>query len=108
MVALHTPRATTLHHPLRYGADGARWRSMEFGNLEIPYVFPIFQISLPWVISVVLFGGIVIPTLIKTVTLTYILTDIYIIILSINISCECIFSTTLRTGISCTSATVSL
>ena len=58
---------------------------MEFGNLEIPYVFPIFQISLPRVISKVLFGGIMIPTLIKTVTLTYILTDIYIIILSIYI-----------------------
>ena len=30
-----------------------------------------------------------ITTFIKTVTLTYILTDIYIIIVSINISCEC-------------------
>ena len=81
---------------------------MEFGNLEIPYVFPIFQISLPRVISKVLFGGIMIPTLIKTVTLTYILTDILIIILSIYISCKCIFPSTLRTGISCASSSVSL
>ena len=59
------------------------------------------SISLMWVISKVLFGCIVISTLIKTVTLTYNITDILIIILSIYISCECIFSTTLRTCISC-------
>ena len=35
----------------------------------------------PWVISKVLYGGIVIPTLIKTVTFTYIIIDIYIIVI---------------------------
>ena len=49
-----------------------------------------------------------VTTLIKTVTLTYIITDILIIILSIYISCECVFSTTLRTSISRTESSISL
>ena len=67
------------------GADGAvmvvRVRS---------FIFPIRSnertlISLMWVITKILSWCVVITTLIKTVTLTYILTDIYIIILSIYI-----------------------
>ena len=40
----------------------------------------------PRIISKVLFWGIVIPTFIKTVTLTYVIIDIYIIIICINIT----------------------
>ena len=46
-----------------------------------------------------------VATLIKTVTLTYIIIDIYIII-CINISCKYIFSTTLRTHMACTATSV--
>ena len=56
-------------------------------------------IPLPRVISIVLFGGIVIPTLINTITHTYIITDIYIII-CINISSKRVFVSTLGTDIS--------
>ena len=43
-------------------------------------------ITLPRIISKVLFWGIVIPTLIKAVTLTYVIIDIYIIVICINIT----------------------
>ena len=49
---------------------------------------------------------IVITTLIKTVTLTYPLTDILIIILSVYISRKCMFSTALRTVISSTTSSI--
>ena len=40
----------------------------------------------PWIISKVLFWGIVIPSLIKMITLTYVIIDIYIIVICINIT----------------------
>jgi len=51
--------------------------------------FPMFStnqppITLPLLISKVLFWGIVIPTLIKAVTLTYVIIDIYIICINIT------------------------
>jgi hypothetical protein len=49
-----------------------------------------------------------ITTLIKTVTLTYIIIDILIIIMSINISCKRPFTMTLRTYMSCTTPSISL
>ena len=47
-----------------------------------------------------------VSTLIKTITLTYIITDIYIIILGINITSKYIFSTTLRTYMACATTSV--
>ena len=47
-----------------------------------------------------------VSTLIKTITLTYIIIDIYIIILGINITSKHIFSTTLRTYMACRSTSV--
>ena len=64
-------------------------------------------ISQPRIISKILFRGIMIPTYIKTVTLTYSLIDI-LISLSINATSKTIFPPTLRTTISCTSTTISL
>ena len=62
----------------------------------------------PWVILKVLFGGIVIPTFIKTITLTYIIIDILIIIMSINISCKRLFTMTLRTYMTSPRSSISL
>ena len=47
-----------------------------------------------------------VSTLIKTITLTYIIIDICIIILGINITSKYIFSTTLRTHMACRSTSV--
>ena len=47
-----------------------------------------------------------VTTLIKAITLTYIIIDIYIIILGINITSKYIFSTTLRTHMACTAPSV--
>ena len=47
-----------------------------------------------------------VTTLIKTVTLTYIIIDIHIIILGINITSKYIFSTTLRTHMACATTSV--
>ena len=52
--------------------------------------------------------GIVVTTLIKTITLAYIITDIYIIILGINITSKYIFSTTLRAYMACTTPSIFL
>ena len=77
------------------------------------FVFPMrinkqtILIPLPWVISEILVWGIVIPTFIKTITLTYYIIDIYIII-CINIPSKYIFSTTLRAYMACATTSVSL
>ena len=47
-----------------------------------------------------------VTTLIKTVTLTYIIIDIHIIILGINITSKYIFSTTLRTYMACAAPSI--
>ena len=47
-----------------------------------------------------------VSTLIKTVTLTYIIIDIYIIILGINIMSKHTLSTTLRAYMACTTTSV--
>ena len=47
-----------------------------------------------------------VTTLIKTITLTYIIIDIHIIILGINITSKYIFSTTLRTYMACTAPSI--
>ena len=47
-----------------------------------------------------------IAALIKAVTLTYIISDILIVILSAYISCKCMFATTLRTVISSTTSSI--
>jgi hypothetical protein len=62
----------------------------------------------PWIILKVLTWCIVITTLIKSITLTYSLIDILIIIVSVNVSCECILSSTLRTRISATTSSILL
>ena len=49
-----------------------------------------------------------ITTFIKAVTLTYIITDIYIIIFCIHIPGKYIFSSTLRAYMACTATSVSL
>jgi len=61
----------------------------------------------PRVILKVLTWGVVITTLIKAVTLSYIISNILIISI-INISSKRIFPTTLRAGIARTSTSVSL
>ena len=52
-----------------------------------PYSFnqPTIIIHLPRVIIKVLFGGIMIPTLVRTVTLTYVIIDTYILLIDIYI-----------------------
>ena len=62
----------------------------------------------PWIILKVLTWCIVITTLIKSITLTHSLIDILIIIMSINVPSECIFTPTLRTYISTTSTSILL
>ena len=49
-----------------------------------------------------------VTTFIKAITLTYIITDIYIIIFCIHIPSKYILSTTLRTYMACITASVSL
>lgn len=49
-----------------------------------------------------------VATFIKAITLTYFITDIYIIILGINITSKYIFSTTLRAYMTRTTTSVSL
>ena len=49
-----------------------------------------------------------VATFIKAITLTYIIIDIYIIIICINITSKYIFSSTLRAYMSCTQTSVSL
>ena len=49
---------------------------------------------------------IVITTFIKTITLTYIIIDIHIIILGINITSKYTLSTTLRAYMACTAPSV--
>ena len=104
----HAVATTALEYPLRYGVYGAR------RGLGWLVIFPMILtnhppiIPLPGVISEVLLRCIVVPTFIKTIALTYIITDIYIIIVCINISCEWLFTTTLRTGIATTSPSISL
>ena len=65
-------------------------------------------ISPPRVILKILMWCIVITTLINSMTLTYFIIDILIIIMSINISSECIFTSTLRTNVSTTSTSILL
>ena len=67
-----------------------------------------FVFSPPRVILKVLFRRVVITTLIKSITLTHSLINILIIIMSINVSCECIFASTLRTNVSTSSASILL
>ena len=84
------------------------------GSAVHSFIFPIKMnewttlFSLPWVISKVLVWGIVITAFIKAITLTYFITDIYIIILCIHIPGKYIFSTTLRAYMACTATSVSL
>ena len=47
-----------------------------------------------------------VATLIEAITLTYIITDIYIIILCIHISSKYIFSSTLRAHMACTATSI--
>ena len=49
-----------------------------------------------------------IPTLIKTVTFTYIIIDIYIIIICINITSKRLFTMTLRRCMACITPSISL
>ena len=49
-----------------------------------------------------------VTTLINTITLTYYIIDIYIIILGINITSKYIFSSTLRAYMACTATSVTL
>ena len=67
----------------------------------------IIVITQPRIILKILTWCIVITILIKAVTLTYIISDILIVIFGINISCKCMFSTTLRTVISSTTSSIS-
>ena len=64
--------------------------------------------SLPWVISEILVWCVMVTTLIKAITLTYFITDIYIIIFCIHIPGKYILSTTLRAYMACITASVSL
>ena len=80
------------------------------GKWEFPYVFPIFPLSIapPWVIGKVLTWCVVITTLIKTITFTHVIREIRIIVMRIDITCKCMFATTLRTAMSSAAATILL
>ncbi len=85
----HAVATTALEYPLRYGVYGAR-RGLggDCRSVVFPIYFdrPTFSLTLPWVILKVLSWCVVVTTFIKTVTLTYVITDILIIIMSINIT----------------------
>ena len=81
---------------------------MGMGKWEFPYVFPIFPLSIapPWVIGKVLTWCVVI--IIKTITFTHVIREIPVIVMRINITCKCIFTTTLRTAMSSAASTILL